>query len=167
MAASRLILLGVPLVLGAMETGHPALLPSESIFETLAWLHESAVVTDLMASRSRTLDAALLLAAGAWQLAPAKGRCLAKCRSTLGFLMGEWREGAIGALVMGLRHGAFCVGCCWALMALLFVGGVMNLLWIGLLAGAVLLEKALPFGQEMAKVVGVALCAAGLAWSWW
>jgi predicted metal-binding membrane protein len=126
------------------------------------WLHEAAVVTDAMVSASRVLDAALLLAAGAWQLAPAKGLCLSKCRSPLGFLMTEWREGATGALVMGLRHGSFCVGCCWALMALLFVGGVMNLLWIALIAGVVLLEKALPFGMVAARVAGLGLCAGGV-----
>jgi len=76
--------------------------------------------------------------------------------------MTEWREGATGALVMGLRHGSFCVGCCWALMALLFVGGVMNLLWIALIAGVVLLEKALPFGMVAARVAGLGLCAGGV-----
>jgi predicted metal-binding membrane protein len=105
----------------------------------LQWrLREAAVMTDMMVSTSRAWDAGLLLAAGAWQLAPAKAVCLSRCRTPLAFLLSEWREGTKGAWVMGLRHGGFCVGCCWALMALLFVGGVMNLLWIALLAGAVL-----------------------------
>ena len=130
----------------------------------LQWaLHEAAVVTDAMVSANRTLDAALLLGAGAWQLAPVKDRCLAACRSPLGFLLGEWRDGWRGALAMGLYHGTLCAGCCWALMALLFVGGVMNLLWIAALAGAVLAEKTLPFGAGIAKVIGVGLCASG-AW---
>jgi predicted metal-binding membrane protein len=130
----------------------------------LQWgLHEASVVTDMMVSTSRRLDAALLVVAGLWQLAPAKDRCLSACRVPLAFLMAEWRDGARGALVMGCRHGALCVGCCWGLMALLFVGGVMNLLWIALLAGLVLVEKGLPWGTAVAKVAGVALCAAG-AW---
>ena len=81
----------------------------------------------MAASRSVWLTAALLLLAGIYQFSPLKQVCLARCRSPIGFLLGEWRPGARGALVMGLRHGLFCLGCCWALMALLFVGGVMNL----------------------------------------
>jgi len=127
------------------------------------WLHEGAVVTDMMISSSRILDGVLLLAAGIYQFAPAKHRCLSKCRTPMGFLLTEWREGSRGALIMGVRHGGFCVGCCWGLMALLFVGGVMNLLWIALLAAAVLVEKVLPFGATIAKVAGLVMCASG-AW---
>ena len=76
--------------------------------------------------------------------------------------MTEWRDGPRGALVMGLRHGAFCVGCCWALMALLFVAGVMDILWIAALTGFVLAEKLLPKGEIIAKALGVALVAAGV-----
>jgi predicted metal-binding membrane protein len=131
-----------------------------------AWLHDAAVVNEAMVSASRPLDAALLVAAGVWQLVPAKARCLDTCRSPLAFLFAEWRDGVRGALMMGLRHGMFCVGCCWALMALLFVGGVMNLVWIALLAGVVLIEKLLPAGPWVAKAVGVALCLAGLVGVW-
>jgi len=138
-----------------------------SAFSVLAagaqwWLHESAVVTDAMVSSSRMLDAALLLCAGIYQFVPVKHGCLSRCRSPMAFLLSEWRNGAKGAWVMGVRHGAFCVGCCWGLMALLFVGGVMNLLWIALLAGAVLIEKLLPFGATLAKLAGLALCAGGI-----
>jgi predicted metal-binding membrane protein len=126
------------------------------------WLHAADAVTDLMISSNRTLDAALLLGAGAWQLSPVKQVCLAKCRSPLAFFMSEWREGGTGAFVMGLRHGAFCVGCCWALMALLFVAGIMNLLWIALLSAAVRWEKVLPSGVVAARAAGVVLCAGGL-----
>jgi predicted metal-binding membrane protein len=126
------------------------------------WLHDAAVVTDMMISSSRLFDGAVLVCAGIYQFMPAKSRCLSRCRTPMGFLLTEWRDGTRGALVMGVRHGAFCVGCCWALMALLFVGGVMNLLWIALLAGVVLIEKAVPFGARVAKVTGVALCASGL-----
>ena len=126
------------------------------------WLHDAAVVTDMMVSSSRLLDGALLLCAGVYQFMPAKSRCLSKCRTPMGFLLTEWREGMRGALVMGMRHGAFCVGCCWALMALLFVGGVMNLVWIALLAGAVLIEKVVRSGAIVAKATGLLMCASGL-----
>ena len=100
--------------------------------------------------------------AGLFQFMPLKDACLAKCRSPMGFIMTEWREGRWGAFVMGLRHGAFCTGCCWALMALLFVGGVMNLLWVAALTLFVLTEKVLPHGERLGRVGGVALIAWGL-----
>jgi predicted metal-binding membrane protein len=83
----------------------------------------------------------LLIAAGVYQFTPLKLACLNKCRRPLAFLMSEWREGRLGTFVMGLRHGGYCLLCCWALMALLFVLGVMNLAWIALLAAFVLIEK--------------------------
>jgi predicted metal-binding membrane protein len=139
-----------------------------SLLATFAqwWLHEAAIVTDLMTSASATLDAVLLLAAGIYQFAPTKHVCLSKCRSPLGFLLTEWRDGARGALVMGFRHGVFCVGCCAGLMALLFVGGVMNLLWIAALGAAVLVEKLLPHGAMFAKIAGAGMIASGL-WVLW
>jgi predicted metal-binding membrane protein len=105
--------------------------------------------------------AVLLLVAGIWQLTPLKRACLARCRSPLGFVLAEWREGARGALIMGLRHGAFCVGCCWTLMALLFVAGVMNLLWVTAIAAFVLVEKLLPPGRAVSWIAGVVLLAWG------
>ena len=125
-------------------------------------LREASLVTDLMTSASPRLNAALLFGAGLYQFAPAKQVCLARCRSPMAFLLMEWRDGAHGALVMGLRHGGFCVGCCWGLMALLFVGGVMNLLWIAALSAVVLAEKLLPFGAVPSKLAGVAMMACGL-----
>jgi predicted metal-binding membrane protein len=86
----------------------------------------------------------LLIAAGIYQVTPLKQACLTQCRSPLGYFMTEWRSGTRGALVMGLNHGAFCVGCCWMLMALMFVAGVMNLVWAAALTIFVLLEKATP-----------------------
>jgi predicted metal-binding membrane protein len=126
------------------------------------WLHEAAVVTDMMMSSSRVFDGAILLCAGIYQFMPAKRRCLAKCRTPLGFLMSEWREGPTGAWLMGMRHGMFCVGCCWGLMALLFVGGVMNLLWIAVLAATVLVEKTVPFGITVARTAGIFMSASGV-----
>jgi predicted metal-binding membrane protein len=105
----------------------------------------------------------ILALAGAYQLSPLKRRCLRQCQSPLGFLMTHWRDGGGGAIGMGLRHGAACVGCCWMLMALLFVAGVMNLLWVAVLAGFVLIERATPWGEALATVSGFALIAAGLA----
>jgi predicted metal-binding membrane protein len=107
--------------------------------------------------------AVILAAAGIYQLTPLKNACLARCRTPIGFFMTEWRGGAAGALAMGLKHGAFCIGCCWMLMALLFVAGVMNLLWIAALAAVVLLEKVTPWGGAIARVSGVAMIASAAA----
>jgi predicted metal-binding membrane protein len=108
------------------------------------------------------LGGVILIAAGAYQLTPWKGACLAHCRSPLGFLMTHWRNGATGALQMGSRHGVFCLGCCWALMCVLFVVGVMNLVWVAALAALVLIEKTGPRGTVVARVAGVAMVIAGL-----
>lgn len=105
---------------------------------------------------------ALLLIAGVYQFSPLKRVCLATCRTPLGFLLGEWRAGVYGAFMMGVRHGVLCLGCCWALMALLFVGGVMNLAWVVALSIAVAIEKLAPHGDRLARVLGLGLIAAGL-----
>ncbi len=125
-------------------------------------LHSAALLSPAMASTSRLVGGGLLLAAGVFQWTPLKRACLANCRSPLTFLMTQWRDGTRGALVMGLRHGAYCVGCCWMLMALLFVAGVMNLVWVAAIAAFVLVEKVLPGGDRLGRVAGVALCGAGL-----
>ena len=126
-------------------------------------LHRAALLSPGMASTSPTFGGLLLIGAGVYQWTPLKGRCLAECRSPLGFLSREWREGTHGALVMGARHGLFCVGCCWVLMALLFVAGVMNLVWVAGLAAFVLVEKAAPAGGRLGKLAGVLL----VAWGSW
>ena len=126
-------------------------------------LQRAGWVDPMIVSTSTTLTAALLLIAGLYQFSPLKRMCLSRCRTPLGFLLGEWRPGVAGAFVMGVRHGLFCVGCCWALMALLFVGGVMNLAWVAALSVAVALEKLLPGGERLAGLLGVALIALGLA----
>lgn len=107
--------------------------------------------------------AAILAAAGIYQLTPFKNACLARCRSPLGFFMTEWRAGAAGAFTMGLRHGLFCIGCCWMLMALLFVAGVMNFVWIAVITGFVLLEKVTPWGGTIASASGIAMLASAVA----
>lgn len=117
-----------------------------------------------MSSNSRILSGALLLVAGAYQLSPWKNRCLAHCRSPAAFLSSHWRRSAAGAVRMGIDHGLWCAGCCWSLMLLLFVGGVMNLGWIAGLAVIVLGEKLLPFGRWFAAGTGLALVASGIWW---
>lgn len=135
-----------------------------SLLATLAqWLlHSLALLSPMMVSTSPLLGGTLFLAAGLFQLTPLKDACLKQCRSPLSFLMSEWREGSKGALVMGLKHGSYCVGCCWILMALLFAAGVMNLYWVAGLALFVLLEKALPAGLLAGRAAGVLLILAGL-----
>lgn len=125
-------------------------------------LERAALLSPMMQATAPWLGAALLVGAGLFQFAPLKDACLAKCRTPMGFIMTEWRDGARGALVMGLRHGAFCAGCCWALMALLFVGGVMNLLWVACLALFVLIEKVVPAGGRLGKAGGIVLVVWGL-----
>ena len=109
------------------------------------------------------LQQAGLVAAGAWQWTPAKASCVTRCRSPLGFMMNDWREGAGGALVMGLRYAAWCVGCCWLLMAVLFVAGAMSFGWAAAISIYVLAERVLPLGRAFDRAVGVALAAWG-AW---
>lgn len=127
-----------------------------------AGLHTAALLSPAMVATSPLLVGAVLVAAGIFQWTPLKRACLATCRSPLSFVMSSWREGRAGALVMGIRHGLYCLGCCWALMALLFVAGVMNLVWIATLAVAVLIEKVVPRGDVVGRVAGVLLVGAGL-----
>jgi len=126
-------------------------------------LERAALLTPMMESASNRLGAAVLILAGLYQWAPLKEACLSHCRSPLLFIQqhGGFRREPLGALALGFRHGIYCIGCCWALMALLFVGGVMNLFWIAALAILVLLEKVVPFGRVVARVAGVAFIAGG------
>jgi predicted metal-binding membrane protein len=128
-------------------------------------LERAALLNVRMASANYVLGGVVLIAAGVYQWTPLKDVCLTQCQTPLLFLMrhGGFRRDALGCLLLGLRHGAYCVGCCWMLMALLFVGGVMNVLWIALLALLILLEKLLPFGRWIARASGIAFLAAG-AW---
>jgi len=109
------------------------------------------------------LATGVLIAAGAYQLSPLKSACLRQCRSPAQFLSRHWRPGAIGALRLGALHGAYCVGCCWLLMTLLFVGGIMNFAWIAALTLIVGVEKLLPGGEWLGRIAGVALIAWGAA----
>jgi predicted metal-binding membrane protein len=125
-------------------------------------LHVAALLSPGMVATSPWLGGGLLLAAGIFQWTPLKNACLRQCRSPVNFLLQSWREGPTGALVMGLRHGAYCAGCCWFLMALLFVAGVMNLLWVATIMAFVLLEKAAPKGDWIARFGGALLVGWGL-----
>ena len=126
-------------------------------------LDQAALLSPMLVSNSPWLGAALLIAAGVYQMTPAKEACLRHCRSPAHFISEHWRPGWAGAFRMGLDHGAFCLGCCWALMGLLFFGGVMNLLWIAGITLFVLLEKVLPFGGRSGRFAGIAMIAGGLA----
>jgi predicted metal-binding membrane protein len=126
-------------------------------------LEQALLLSPAMASASPLLGAALLIAAGIYQWTPLKYACLTQCQSPLLFIQnhGGFKPGRAGSSALGLRHGAFCIGCCWALMALLFVGGVMNLLWIAAIGALVLAEKLVP-GRLLQRASGIALIAAGM-----
>jgi predicted metal-binding membrane protein len=154
-------------------TGHNAYVPSAFLLGgyLVVWLvfsmcaatlqqalqPEGLISAMMLWSKSATLSATVLTAAGLYQLSPLKRACLTRCRGPVQFLTRYWRPGRIGAFVMGVQHGAFCVGCCWMLMALLFVGGVMNLVWVAMLTLVVLIEKLSPAGPSIGKLSGVVL----------
>ncbi len=125
-------------------------------------LHVAALVTADGAAANPLFGGLLLLAAGVFQWTPLKQACLRHCRSPLAFFMTSWRDGQRGALAMGLEHGIYCVGCCWALMALMFFAGVMNLLWLAVIAAFVLLEKVTPAPRLVSYAAGVLLTSWGL-----
>ena len=155
---------GAPYVpTGVFALGYVVMWAAFSAIATGAqWgLEASGLLSGIMVGTSAVLAAALLIAAGVWQLTPLKNACLRHCRSPIGFLSAHWRPGRTGAFRMGLVHGAFCLGCCWFLMALLFYGGVMNLYWIIGLALYILIEKLLPAGVRIGQLTGVALIAWG------
>jgi predicted metal-binding membrane protein len=126
-------------------------------------LEGMAILSPMMELSSTALAGALLIAAGIYQWTPWKQTCLRHCRSPLEFVLTKWRAGNWGAFEMGVRHGAYCLGCCWMLMLLLFVGGIMSLAWIAGLALLVLVEKLAPLGGWSSRGVGLVLVAWGLA----
>lgn len=126
-------------------------------------LASASLLTMMMEPASHRAAAVLLFIAGAYQLTPLKAACLKGCRSPITAMAAGWREGATGAFQMGVAHGVYCLGCCWALMLLLFAGGVMNLAVILVLTAWVAIEKLAPFGAHTARAAGVLLLAAG-AW---
>ena len=161
------------LVAGLARTGAAAGAPSAASFAlgyllvwtgfsllatALQWgLHEAGLLSPRMAAGNAVLAGAVLVAAGIYQWTPLKAACLRHCRSPLAFLLAHWRGGALGGAVTGLRHGLYCLGCCAMLMALLFVGGVMNFAWIAGIALLVLIEKLLPWGGRTCRLSGAVL----------
>lgn len=127
-------------------------------------LERAALLTPMMESANIVLGGIVLIAAGIYQWTPLKEACLSYCQAPLTFIMrhGGFRSDPAGALALGLRHGLYCIGCCWALMLLLFFGGVMNVLWIAALAALVLSEKVLPFGKVLSRAAGSIFIAAGI-----
>ena len=150
---------------GVFLSGYLLVWAGFSIAATLLqWaLHSASLLSSMMSLTSPVLGGILLLAAGVFQWTPLKNACLRHCRTPMGFITNDWREGRRGALAMGLHHGAYCLGCCWALMGLLFLLGVMNLLWIAALAAFVLVEKVAPGAPWVSRITGLVLLAWGLA----
>lgn len=136
-----------------------------SVFATLLnWgLHAGGNMTSMMGRTTPVIAGVSLVAAGVFQWTPLKYACLSHCRSPLGFLMSHWHEGRAGAVRMGLHHGLYCLGCCWLLMVLLFVLGVMNLLWIVALSLLVLAEKVVPAGRILVRISGLLM----ITWGAW
>jgi predicted metal-binding membrane protein len=125
-------------------------------------LERLGLLSSMMVTTSVWLGGGILAAAGAWQLTPLKNVCLRHCRSPWSFLANSWRPGGLGAFRMGMEHGAYCLGCCWFLMGLLFFGGIMNLYWIFGLAVFVLIEKTIPMGHWFGRIIGVGLVGWGV-----
>jgi predicted metal-binding membrane protein len=127
-------------------------------------LERATLLTPMMESVSNILGATILIIAGLYQWTPFKDACLSYCQTPIGFILRfGFRREATGALALGFRHGLYCIGCCWALMALLFVAGIMNLFWIAALSALVLVEKVVPFGRLVPRIAGVGFITAG-AW---
>lgn len=124
-----------------------------------------ALMSPMMMKATAPLGGGILVAAGLYQFSPLKQACLNQCRTPVSFLMTRWRDGVRGGLRMGAEHGLLCIGCCWALMGLLFVGGVMNAAWIVAITGYVLIEKILPKSEVFSKVSGAAMIGFGF-WIW-
>jgi predicted metal-binding membrane protein len=149
---------------GAFASGYVVVWIGFSFVATLSqyFLDRASLLTEMMSSNSNILAGCLLLVAGAWQFAPLKDRCLQHCRSPFEFISNNWQRGTAGAVKMGVKHGIYCLGCCWAIMTLLFVGGVMNLLWIAVLSVFVLLEKILPGAEKSGRYTGTVMIVLGV-----
>ena len=148
---------------GAFTAGYLAMWVAFSFLATVAqWqLDRAAMLSPMMVAKSPHFGAALLLAAGVYQWLPMKDSCLKHCQSPFHFISTHWQQGTLGAFRMGMEHGIFCIGCCWLLMVLLFLGGVMNLLWVAAITVFVLLEKILPLGTRGVKFTGLLMVLIG------
>ena len=150
---------------GSFASGYVAIWTAFSIGATVIQygLDVAALLSPAMATTSIAVAGGTLIAAGIYQLTPFKQACLRRCRSPLEFAMTRWRSGNTGAFMMGIEHGLFCLGCCWALMLLLFVGGVMNMSWIAGLTIFVMIEKLAPAGHWLGRLAGILLIGWGAA----
>ena len=150
---------------GILLLGYVLVWAGFSVLATLVqWgLHKAALLSSMMVSTSSVFGGLLLMAAGIFQFTPLKRACLAHCRSPLSFLMSHWQKGRLGTFIMGVKHGAYCVGCCWLLMTLLFTVGVMNLFWMAVIAVLVLAEKVTTNGDVIGRIAGGTLIVAGVA----
>jgi predicted metal-binding membrane protein len=158
MTRSRSLLLAFLFVFGYLLTWAVAGLLALAVGKTAGWLGGATID---WGDTGRILAGVTLLIAGAYQLSPLKDVCLGKCRSPLGSLLGSWRDGRVGAVKMGTRNGAWCVGCCWALMASLFALGVMSVVWMGFVAGLIAVEKTLPWKRTASYGIALLLFALG------
>ena len=155
---------GVPWFVLAFGLGYIVVWVGFSALAALGqWvLHDAGMLSPAMRASSAAVSGVILCVAGVYQLTSLKRACLTQCQSPIGFFMTGWRGGMRGAITMGMRHGEYCLGCCWALMCVLFVVGIMNLLWVAALALFVLVEKVAFPGVLIARAGGIALIAAGL-----
>jgi len=134
-----------------------------AIATLMQWgFHSVGLISPELISVTPVIGASILILAGIYQFTPLKYACLSNCHTPVSFLATEWRDGTSGALIMGLRHGLYCLGCCWTLMLLLFVTGVMNLLWVALIAGYVLVEKVTPAGRKISHAIGLFIFGRGV-----
>jgi predicted metal-binding membrane protein len=152
------------LMAGLMTVGYLAAWGAFSLAATLAqWgLEQSWMMSPHTMAAGPAVAGAILVAAGVYQVTPLKRACLRHCRAPVGFITEHWQPGGLGAFRLGVAHGAYCVGCCWFLMGLLFVGGVMNPFWIGGIALYVLLEKFAPRGLLLSRATGLMLAVSGV-----
>jgi predicted metal-binding membrane protein len=150
---------------GLFAAGYVLVWTGFSLLATaLQWgLSEAGMLSPMMATTDRVLAGGVLVAAGIYQWTPFKDACLRHCRSPLAVVLGHWRPGRLGSLRSGMANGFYCLGCCWSLMALLFVGGVMNFLWIAGITLLVLVEKTLPWGGWSGRLAGAVLAVWGAA----
>lgn len=126
------------------------------------WLQNTALISTAVSKSAPIVSGILLIIAGLFQFSPLKYACLKHCRSPIGFFMLHWQNGHRGALAMGLRSGMYCVGCCWAIMVLMFVAGAMNIIWMAVLALFILVEKLMPWERRFSQISGVLMVAWGI-----
>lgn len=153
---------------GYLLSGYFLVWAAFSLFATfLQWLLQRvALLNPEMVTTSKMLGSAILITAGMFQFTPLKNTCLRNCRSPIGFIHQHWKEGKGGALFMGIQNGIYCLGCCWILMILLFVSGIMNVLWIAVISVFVLIEKVLSSVKVISLIAGVALITYGIVVLW-